>query len=55
LLSKRIIVAESKEMKTGSNLAKFSEEDSGSKNAVLPMMMIIYLFMVYLTTLSEPQ
>jgi hypothetical protein len=43
LLSKRIIVAESKEMKTESNLAKFSEEDNVSKNAVLPMM-IIFLF-----------
>jgi hypothetical protein len=38
---KRIIVAKSKEMKSVSNLAEFSEESYGSKGAVLPMMMMI--------------
>jgi hypothetical protein len=35
---KRIIVANSKEMKTGCNLAECSDEGYGSKWAVLPMM-----------------
>jgi hypothetical protein len=34
-----IIVAKSKEVKTGCNLAESSTEDCGSKTAVLPMMM----------------
>jgi hypothetical protein len=40
-LRKRIIVAKSKEVKTGSNLAEFSEEDYGSKWDVLTMMVMI--------------
>jgi hypothetical protein len=37
---KEIIVAKSKEVKTGSNLAESSREGYGSRSAVLPMMMI---------------
>jgi hypothetical protein len=33
-LCKKIIVAKSKEVKTGSNLAEFSKEDSSSKTPV---------------------
>jgi hypothetical protein len=32
---------ESKEVKTGCNLAKPSEDDYGSKRAILPMIMMI--------------
>jgi hypothetical protein len=42
-LLKKIIIAESEEMKTGSNLAEFSKEGYDSKRAVLPIMMIIVL------------
>jgi hypothetical protein len=40
LLCKKIIVAKSKEVKTGCNLAESSKEDCGSKRPVLPMMMV---------------
>jgi hypothetical protein len=39
LLCKKIIVAKSKEVKTGSNVAEFSE-GYNSKRAVLPMTMM---------------
>jgi hypothetical protein len=44
LLCKKIIVAKSKEVKTGCNLAESSKEGYGSKRAVLLMilMMVIY-------------
>jgi hypothetical protein len=38
---KKVTVAESKEVKTGSNLAESSKVGCGSKRAVLPMMMMI--------------
>jgi hypothetical protein len=38
---KQIIVAKSKEVKTGCNLAESSKEGYGSKRAVLPMMMMM--------------
>jgi hypothetical protein len=41
LLSKNIIVAKSKEVKTGCNMAEPFKEDYGSKRAVLPMMMMM--------------
>jgi hypothetical protein len=41
LVCKRIVVAKSKELKTGCNLAECSKEGHGSKRAVLPMMMMI--------------
>jgi hypothetical protein len=37
---KTIIVANSKEVKTGSNLAESSEEGHGLKRTVLPMMLM---------------
>jgi hypothetical protein len=42
LLCKEIIVAKSKDVKTGSNMAEFSKEGYGSKNAVLPTMIMKY-------------
>jgi hypothetical protein len=36
---KKLVVVPSKEVKTGWNLAGYSEEGCGSKWAVLPMMM----------------
>jgi hypothetical protein len=41
MLSKKIIVPKSKEVKTGSILAEFSKEGYGSKRAVLPMVMMM--------------
>jgi hypothetical protein len=41
LLCKNIIVAKSKEVKTGCNLAGSSKEGYGSKRAVLPTMMMM--------------
>jgi hypothetical protein len=41
LFCKRIIVAKSKEVKTGCNLAEFSKEGYGSKRAVLPITMMM--------------
>jgi hypothetical protein len=43
LLCKKIIVAKSKEVKTGYSLAESSKEGYGSKWAVLPMMMIMMI------------
>jgi hypothetical protein len=40
---KEILVAKSKEVKTERNLAKYSNEDYGSKRAVLPMMMMMMM------------
>jgi hypothetical protein len=45
LLCKRSIVAKSKEMKTGCNLADFSKQSYGSRNAVLPVMMMMMMMM----------
>jgi hypothetical protein len=39
--SERIVVAKSREVKSGSNEAGFSKEGCGSKRASLPMMMIL--------------
>jgi hypothetical protein len=44
LLCKTIIVAKSKEVKTGCNLTESSKERYGSKKAVFPMMMIELFF-----------
>jgi hypothetical protein len=41
LLSKKLIVAKSKEVKTRPNLAESSKEGYGSERVVLPMMMTI--------------
>jgi hypothetical protein len=41
LCKRKITVAKSKEVKTGSNLAESSKEGYGSKRAVLPMMMMM--------------
>jgi hypothetical protein len=46
LLCETIIVANSKEVKTGPNLADSSEEGCGSKRAVLPMMLMMIMMMV---------
>jgi hypothetical protein len=43
----------SKEMKTGSNLAKFSKEGYGSKRAVLPMTVMAMMIMI-ITFLFSP-
>jgi hypothetical protein len=43
LLCKKIIVAKSKEVKTGYNLAGSCKEAYGPKRDVFPMMMMIYL------------
>jgi hypothetical protein len=40
-LCKRIIVAISKKIKTGSNPAELSKEDQGLTSAVLPMMIMM--------------
>jgi hypothetical protein len=45
-LSENIIVAKSREVKTGSNLVESSKEGYGSKGAVLPMMMMTYRFCI---------
>jgi hypothetical protein len=41
LLRKRITVAKSKKVKTGSNLAEFSKEVYGSKSSVLSMVIMM--------------
>jgi hypothetical protein len=46
LLCKQIIVAKSKEVKTGSNLAESSKGGYGSKSAVLPMMVMMMMMMM---------
>jgi hypothetical protein len=47
LLCKRIIVAKSKEMKTGCNLAESPKGDYGSARAVLPMMVMMpYIYAI---------
>jgi hypothetical protein len=43
LLCKKCIVAKSKEVETGSNLAESSKECYGSERAVLPMMAMIII------------
>jgi hypothetical protein len=43
LLCKKIIVAKSKEVKTGCNLAESCKEGCGSKRDVFPMMMMIIM------------
>jgi hypothetical protein len=43
-LQKKNIVANSKEVKTRSNLAESSKEGYGSKTAVLPTTMILYKY-----------
>jgi hypothetical protein len=43
LLRKIIIVAKSKEVKTGSNLVEFSKEGYGSKSDVSPTMMMMMI------------
>jgi hypothetical protein len=40
-LLKKFIVAKSKEVKTGCNLAESSKEGCGSKRVVLPIMMMM--------------
>jgi hypothetical protein len=47
LLCERIIVAKSKEGKSGYNLSEFPNEGYGKKRAVLPMMMMIMVMMIY--------
>jgi hypothetical protein len=46
LFCKRNIVAKSKEVKSGCNLAVSSKEGYGSKSAVLPMMMMIIIIII---------
>jgi hypothetical protein len=46
LLIKKIIVTNSKEVKTGCNLAESSKEGYGSKRAVLPMIIYSSMFHV---------
>jgi hypothetical protein len=46
LLCKNLIVAKSKEVKTGCNLTKSSVEGYGSKGAVLSMMMMMMMMMI---------
>jgi hypothetical protein len=48
-LYKKIIVAKSKEVKTGSNLAESSKESYDSRRAVLPVMMMMMMMMIYKT------
>jgi hypothetical protein len=43
----RIIVAKSKEVKPGCNLAESSKESYGSNRAVLPMMMMMMMMLLY--------
>jgi hypothetical protein len=43
LLCKNIIVAQSKEVKTGSNLAESSKEGYGSERTDLPLMMMMMM------------
>jgi hypothetical protein len=40
LLSRKIVVTKSREVKTGCNLAETSKAGYGSKRVILPMMMI---------------
>jgi hypothetical protein len=53
LLCKKNIVAKSKEVKIGCNLADFSKEGYGSKKAVLPMMMMMMTNSMELSHSSE--
>jgi hypothetical protein len=43
---KKIIIAKSKDVKTGSNLAGSSKEGYGSKRGVLSMMMMMMMMML---------
>jgi hypothetical protein len=43
---KKFIVAKSKEVKTGSNLAESYKEGYGSKRAVLPVVMVVVVVMM---------
>jgi hypothetical protein len=43
LLCRKSIVAKSKEVETGCHMTEFSEEGCGSKNAILPMMMMMMI------------
>jgi hypothetical protein len=65
LRCKNMNIAQSKEVKTGSNMAESSRESCDSKRAVLPIMMMmmkywerstmdlfIYIYIAYLTTLT---
>jgi hypothetical protein len=49
LLCKQIIVAESKEVKTGCCLVRSSKEGYGSTRAVLPMMMMMMMSVILFT------
>jgi hypothetical protein len=44
---------ESKEVKTGCNLAESSKKDHGSKRAVLMMMMVMMMMMIQLLYVSK--
>jgi hypothetical protein len=44
LCEKKIIVAKSKEVKTGSNLSESSKEGYGSKTAVLPEVVMMWIW-----------
>jgi hypothetical protein len=46
LLCKKIIVAKSKEVEIGSNLAESSKKGCGLKTAVFPMMMMMVVVVV---------
>jgi hypothetical protein len=46
LLYEKNIVAKSKEVKTGCNLAEYSKEGYGSKRSVLPMMKMMMMMMM---------
>jgi hypothetical protein len=46
LLCKRIIVAKSKEVKTGSYLSESFKKGYGSNSAVLPMMLLLTMMMM---------
>jgi hypothetical protein len=43
---KKNIVAKSKEVKTGCNMAQSSKEDCGSKRAVLPMLIMMAMMIL---------
>jgi hypothetical protein len=47
LFCKTVIVAKSKEVKTGCNLTEISREGYDSKEAILPMMMMMMMIMIY--------
>jgi hypothetical protein len=50
LLCEINVVAKSKEVKTGSNLAEPSKEGYGSERDVLPMIMIMIMMMIRIKT-----